>query len=168
MNKSIATAVLAFALLLVNSESAAAPKPASASVAVVVHLYRDFAWEAVVEEPTSSGPGLLDQPRQVLAQYFDNNLVSLILKDRACTARTEGVCNLEFMPIWASQDPGATQLKVLPTIDPSVVSVKFRYPSTNELIELTYRLSKTRSGWRVRDIDYSSGPSLLNILEAKL
>ena len=141
------------------------PRAQAGAVDTVARLYRDYAWEAVVEQPRWRGHGLLDQPREVLVQYFDDALTDLILADRACASRTGAVCKLDFSPIWASQDPGASGLKVSPTTDPTVVAVEFRYPSNAQLIELSYQMIETRSGWRVRDIDYGGGRSLLAILD---
>ena len=131
------------------------------ATAVVAQLYRDFAWEAVVEEPDWPGHGLLDQPRSLLSRYFDDTLVSLILKDRACAKRTKEVCRLDELPIWDSQDPAATALKIAATPDPTVVTVGFRYPANGQQITLAYHLVKTRAGWRIHDIVSHIGGSLL-------
>ena len=139
----------------------------SSAVLTVAQLYRDFAWEAVVEEPEWRGHDLLDQPRTVLARYFDQQVVDLLLADQACESRTHQHCGLGTSPIWASQDPAATELKVLPTEDSSVVVVKFRYPSNGESIELRYQLLHTGTGWRIHDISQGSRWSLLALLSGK-
>jgi hypothetical protein len=54
--------------------------------------------------------------------------------------------------MWDSQDPGATDLKVLPTGDASVVTVQFLYPGRSTPIRLSYHLSHTARGWRISDI----------------
>jgi len=134
-------------------------------VAAVAKLYRDYAWEAVVEEPDFSDLGLFEQPASVLARYFDKHLVDLILRDQRCREKTPTICRLDFQPIWNSQDPGATELKVLPTSDPTTISVEFTYPSDNSHIKLTYHLSRTKSGWKIADIR-GAGWSLRSILES--
>jgi hypothetical protein len=159
--------IAGFSALFVSLAAAPALPSDAGAQAVVAQLYRDFAWEAVVDKPEWPGHSLLEQPRQVLARYFDENLAALILKDRSCVAKTHEICRLDFSPIWASQDPGASELKVSPTKDPGVVAVKFRYPGNGEIIELSYRMSKTRIGWRVHDILYGSGSSLLSVLGSK-
>jgi len=160
--RSTLLTVVAIAVLITSAEAVPRPPKANSQQGTVLKLYRDFAWEAVMDVP--GWDGLMDQPRKVLDQYFDEKLTSLILRDRAC-AEKKGMCRLDFCPIWASQDPSAGDLQVEPSDKPNYVSVKFRYPSTNEKVELKYRLTQTPKGWRISDI---IGPdwSLLNILTA--
>ena len=154
--------VIAVLMISFSSASAAAP----GADAVVSQLYKDFAWETVPDH--AEKPGLIDQPRAVLRRYFDDGLTNLILEDRACAERTHEICRLDFSPIWDSEDPGATGLKVSATKDPSVVRVTFRYPGSNELMDLSYRMTKTKDGWRIHDIAYHSHASLLSLLRAKM
>jgi hypothetical protein len=157
-----------FALLVVCASAAyAEPNTKSGAIQVVAQLYRDFAWEAIIDEPKWVGHDLLDQPRLVLERYFDHNLATLILQDRQCATQTQEICRLDFSPIWASQDPGASETKIIAGATPDIVSVKFRYPSDGTKIELSYRMVKTNVGWRIADIRYSSGSTLLSILSAK-
>lgn len=157
-----------FVLLVACVSTAyAEPNSKSGAVQIVAQLYRDFAWEAIIDEPGWDGHNLLDQPRLVLERYFDHNLASLILKDRQCEIQTHEICRLDFSPIWASQDPGASETKIISGATPNIVSVKFRYPSDGTKIELSYRMVKTNAGWRIADIRYSSGSTLLSILSAK-
>jgi hypothetical protein len=155
-----------FAVLILSLSSLFAAPPPPGADAVVSQLYKDFAWETVADHPEK--PGLIDQPRAVLSRYFDDGLTALILEDRACAERTHEVCRLDFSPIWDSQDPAASGVKVAATKDPSVVRVTFRDPSSGEVTELTYRMTKTQTGWRVHDIVYRSHESLLTLLRAKM
>jgi hypothetical protein len=150
------------ALLLAGvSAFAAEETPAQ----VVTRVYRDFAWEAVIEEPVAAGKTLAEQPRDVLIRYLDDALTALILEDRACVRRTGEICRLDFVPIWGSQDPaGASGLHVSTARDaPDVVSVRFRYPN-GEVAKLTFRMARTARGWRIADIAYGSSPSLVTVL----
>jgi hypothetical protein len=158
--------VLLFAVLAISLSSLSAAPPPTGADAVVSQLYKDFAWEVAPNHPEK--PGLIDQPRAVLRRYFDDSLTNLILADRACAERTHEVCRLDFSPIWDSQDPAASGLKVSVTKDPSVVRVTFRYPGSNEPMDLSYRMTKTQTGWRVHDIAYKSHESLLTLLRAKM
>jgi hypothetical protein len=160
---------LATTLLLAAASSVAAQRAQpSGAVARVAQLYRDFAWEAVVEEPEWRGHDLMEQPRAILLRYFDEHLTDLLLADRACAKRTQGICRLDWVPWWASQDPGATELKVLPTQDSTVVVVTFRYPNTSlDSIKLRYQVLPTKRGWRIHDISQDSSWSLVAQLSGK-
>lgn len=153
---------LGLAPLLVGS----APVP-SEKVRVVSRLYQEFAWEAVIADPELPGQGLLDQPREVLARFFEGSLVELILRDRGEVAKSHEVGRLDFLPIWDSQDPAATDLRVIEGPAPDAVTVTFRYPGRDEPIRLTYHLTKTPNGWRISDIEYAAGYKLRKILEGK-
>ncbi len=157
----MATCTIGVLLLAGASALAAEETPAQ----VVTRLYRDFAWEAVIEEPVAAGKTLVEQPRDVLRRYLDDALADLILADRACVRRTGEVCRLDFVPIWGSQDPaGASGLHVSAARDtPDVVSVRFRTPG-GEPTKLTFRMKRTAGGWRIADIEYGSSPSLVTVL----
>ena len=139
-----------------------------APVTTVVRLYRDFAWEAVFDTATTGQTLLIDQPATVLKIYFTHRLAKLLVEDRRCAVRTREICKLDFQPIWASQDSAAMDLKIeTETPVSNVVTVKYRYPSTGELLQMKYDLTHTAAGWRISDIRYQSGISLLGVLEAK-
>lgn len=146
-------------LLLLPVTALAQRSDSSRAIDTVVQLYKDFAWETLLEEPLSQ-PGLIDQPRSVLARYFDDSLTTLILADRACVARKRAICNLDFLPLWDAQDIGARGIKVLATPDPSVVHVQIRY---SRPVRLVYQLRPGPSGWRIHDIK-SPDWSLLALL----
>lgn len=159
------TRILTATFLAVISSALGASSGPSA-VDVVTQLYRQFAWEAMIEAPQAPDHDLLEQPRAVLSQYFDDQLTGLILRDRQCAATSHEVCRLDFSPIWASQDPAATGLSIVGGADPEVVNVTFRDPRDRKLTHLSFHVRKGRTGWRIADIRYSSGPSLLTILQS--
>jgi hypothetical protein len=84
---------------------------------VVRRLYRDFAWEAVFSDNDADRKwvGLLQQPRRVLQRYFTPKLAGLLVNDARCARKSGEICRIDFLPIWASQDPGATDLVVWDT-----------------------------------------------------
>ena len=141
--------------------------PPTGAAATVIQLYHDYAWQVVIDEPANSSVDLFDQPAQVLSRYFDQHMVELIVRDRECRERTHEVCRLDYAPIWDSQDPGARDMKIRATSDPSKVSVDFVYQGERDRMHLIYMLSKTPEGWRITDIHGSSG-SLRKVLESKL
>jgi hypothetical protein len=135
--------------LLINSAGATPPPDPNSPESIVFKLYRDYAWEAIMAGSFSDA--LFEQPKNVLEQYFDEKLTTLILKNRACEEKN-GMCNLDFDPIWDSQDPSAGDLEVQKTDKQNIISVKFRYPSSDVKIELKYQVTKTAEDWRISDI----------------
>jgi len=153
--------LLTTALFVTSAEARPRPPKENSPEGIVFKVYRDFAWEAVM---AGGGYGLMQQPPEVLKQYFDNKLTSLILRDRKCSEKGE-VCRLDFVPIWDSQDPAAVDLTVEKTKKNNIIKVEFRYPSSNEKIELSYRVTNTAKGWRISDISGKDW-SLLKILSS--
>ena len=163
--KAIGVAML---LILASANVASAQRrPMSSQVATVAQLYRDFAWEAVIEEPSFESLGLLDQPRSILHRYFDDRLTELWLADRECQVKTREVCRVDFSPMWSAQDPVASGLKIVQTADSSRVRVTFR-SYRNQTVELTYSMARTERGWRITDIRRGAEWSLRQLLERKL
>jgi hypothetical protein len=137
--------------------------------AVVVKLYKDFAWEALGSSGATFGPPLAEQPRAVLDKYFDGTLTSLLIDDAACETRSQGEeCNLDFNLMFASQDPSVSDLEIK-ALGAGHVAVSFKYPGNGETIRLEYITVETRSGSRIKDIIYHGQPdrSLVRILSHK-
>ncbi len=152
-----------FSQLINAAESSVMPESA---IKTVANLYKDYAWEAVLEEPDLSNIGLMEQPKAILSKYFSKKLVGLILKDRECVHRTREACRIESLPIWASQDPGATGLKITAAQEPNSILVSFRYPSTGEIVEIKFSMVLEGRNWLISDISSNSGGSLLKVLDA--
>ena len=148
-------------LLLAACSAAGAAEPASE---VVLRLYRDFAWEAVLAQPADTG--LAQQPEAALLSYFTPELAHALAADAACASRRQEVCALDFLPLWASQDPGAYDLSVA-MAGPHAAQATYVSPHTGKATTLRFELAPTKAGWRVSDIVYSSGPSLAQLLSAK-
>jgi hypothetical protein len=151
------------ALLFVTFLSTSTFAEPNRAVAVVLQMYRDFAWTATIDEPMAKS-GFADQPRRVLSRYLSPQLVTLLMKDRKCAARTREICKLEFDPIWASQDPSATEMKIVPGALPNSVDVSYVHPGSRKFTRMRYRVIKLGAIWRIDDIEYSNGTSLHAIL----
>jgi hypothetical protein len=153
-------------MALVSSGSCAAQNTGSADI--VYKIYQDYGWESLFGSP---GEGarvvkrpLVAQPAAVLQQIFDGELTSLLLKEARCLKQTPGaLCNLEFSPIFASQDSGASDLTINGH-DHNKVVVQFIYPSTGQKMQLTYLMRKTPRGWRVVDIVYPAPEASLKTI----
>lgn len=161
MIRFLSLVVIASALFASSAWAELRPPRVNSPEGIVFKLYRDYAWEAVI---AAGYDGLMQQPPQILKQYFDDNLTNLILRDRKCSEKGE-ICRLDFVPIWDSQDPAAVDLTVEKSEKKNIIKVKFRYPSTNKKIELKYRVTMTPKGWRISDISGKDW-SLLAILSS--
>jgi hypothetical protein len=132
---------------------------------VVAWLYRDFSWEVTMGDQYWQNGTLIEQPREVLSQYFSDEMVSLIIKERACVKAKHELCNLNFDPIFVSQDPSAVDLEISHADKSNTVHVRFRYACSQERVNLYFKIEKTARGWRVSNITYGDGKSLLKILK---
>jgi hypothetical protein len=106
--------------------------------------------------------------KRTLSKYFDKELTALFLTDAECQKREQGVCNLDFDPIYDAQDfdRKTTNLQIAAVAGQSgLFKVTFTNLGTRTLV---YRLTKTPGGWRISDIEYPEGPSLKEILSRKI
>lgn len=124
---------------------------------MVEKLYADFP-----EDGTESVQIL---PVPELSKIFTPNLVSLINRDNKCAEEFGGICNLGFSIQWDSQDP--TGAKVMVSQGASPEQVRVSIDGDNDPRELLYIMQQTPSGWRVADIQYRDGSSLVEILSRK-
>ena len=146
--------------------SSAAAQPPSGAMAAVVKLYQDFAAEAVMDTAELSILDLFSRPKAAMARYLDDELVALVLADRECSQRKNEVCNLDFAPIWDSQDMVGVTVKIAQGKTPDRVGVELKFPP-KEVRKLTYVMVKTPAGWRVHDIEYGGHESLVAMLRKK-
>jgi len=146
-----------------------APARSSQQVAVVGKLYQAYAWELFANSDSPFGKSLVDEGHATLRRYFDPVLASLIVRDRRCAERSGELCNLDFDPIFASQDPGAMDMSIRPATD-SIVTVEFTYPGNGERIRLDYHFVRSNGVWRIGDIQYfgSMRTSLRQILSHQI
>jgi hypothetical protein len=144
----------------------AAAQPPTGALAAVAKLYQDFAAEAVMETAELSIPDLFGGTKATMTRYLDDQLVALVMADRECSRRTQEVCNLDFAPIWASQDMVGATVKIAQGKDPARVNVDVRFPQ-NEVRKLTYVMVRTAAGWRVHDIEYEGQESLVTMLKSR-
>lgn len=142
--------------------SARGDEPADA-VSFVAELYRAYAWEVVISEP-HLGPGLFGEPRETLERYLAPELVEGVLADRQRSEESGDIGALDYAPMWASQDPGASQLRIMAGVRPTEVRVEFDYPGNGQRIGIDYRLVQTAKGWRVVNIKSDDGLWLLERL----
>jgi len=114
-------------------------------------------------QPGKETPDWFDN-KETLSKYFDKELTDLFIKDDECAKREQGVCNLDFDPIYDAQDfdKETTDLKIAAVEGQSdSFNVTFTNLGTRTLV---YKLTNTPDGWRISDIKYPEGPPLKEIL----
>jgi len=158
MRSFLPAAIIAVLALMCGGGIASGREAIRADVGVVRSLYEAFAWEAVLED-WGQEQTLVVQPRPVLLRYFTPKLSELILQDRECVARMQEICNLDFLPLWDSQDPTGATVTIAGGSDPGEVLVKVRY-SPNEERKLVFRLANGSDGWRIEDIVFEGWAGL--------
>ena len=138
--------------------------PHDAEVQAVRALYVRFAAEAVMDDVTTDG--MMDAPPAVLRQYLTDELVELWLRDRACALRTHSLCRLDFQPIWHSQDPLGSTVRLRWDAARARVVATLGFGDGSARI-LAYSLVRQGNAWRIADIGYGAGqPTLKQLLSA--
>lgn len=115
---------------------------------VVKRLYKDFAWEAFLDND-KTGEYLYYQKPRILSRFFTGGLAGLIHNDALCAAK-HGMCRLDFNMIFPSQDPNVTDL----TIKREGRSTHVHYKSSGQDVDMEFRLKRTKNGKRIDDILY--------------
>lgn len=159
LRRIIGAGLLLFALVCRSASTEQAD-----SAGVVYLLYKEFGWVALfAPDPKAEhylGAEITDQPEPVLRHYFDKELSRLIVKEAVCLRQHRGeLCNLEFEPLYGSQDPAAEDLLILPHAADQIW-VEYTYPATRAKITIQYRLRHTAQGWRITDIVYPNANQL--------
>ena len=75
--------------------------------------------------------------KQTLLKYFDKELTALFLKDDECAKREQGVCNLDFDPIYDAQDfeEKTINLQIVAVVgQPDLFNVTFTNLGTRTLV----------------------------------
>ena len=124
------------------------------TVAAGTALYREIAWQAVISKPQNAGPALLDQGKNEIGKYFDTSLTDMIIADKKCTAKGQGICGLDFDPLWNSQDPVGASIAITQGAKPDEVLVTVGYASAKNRKPMVFVMAQAGSGWRISDIRF--------------
>lgn len=75
------------------------------------------------------------------------------------------VCNLEFDPLYGSQDTSVTEMKIR-LLKHDVVEMEYIYPPNNKKIAIKYKMTREGGCWLIVDVLYENygGISLKNVL----
>lgn len=126
---------------------------------------KNYAPDAVVRDlykthDKDNGAILDGKSRRLLDKYFDKTLADFIWKD--LTTHRDEVGVLDFDPFYNAQD---TQIKNFavgaPKINGDKASVVVRFQNFTRKETLNYQLVRRKAVWKISDIKYTDGTSLL-------
>lgn len=107
-----------------------------------------------------NGKILNGKNRAILDKYFDKNLANLIWKDLTTHEGEVGV--LDFDPFYNAQDTGIQKLSVgQPKVQGDKADVVVNFENFGNKETITYALVKQNAAWKIADIKYKDGGSLL-------
>jgi hypothetical protein len=127
-------------------------QPAVAPEATVKDLYKTH--------DKDNGAILNGKSRTLLDKYFDKNLANLIWKDM--TTHKDEVGVLDFDPFYNTQDPDIKNLSVgQAKTEGAKATVPVSFTNSGRKETITYALVQQNSAWKISDIKYEGGGSLL-------
>lgn len=107
---------------------------------------------------------LSDEGVQLRQSLFDRDLAALLTKSLAPTPEGD-VGILDFDPFFNGQDIQVTGLQIGEAkIDGDAATVVVSFNNYDQKNVLTYSLRNTENGWKIRDIDYLEGHTLVKNL----
>jgi hypothetical protein len=135
-----------------------ASSPAASAKAWVAEIYRKYT-------PAGGGKGAAWGTDKDVKRYFEGGLAERIVQDRRVAAKRNDAPILDGDPFIDAQDWSIPSFEIS-TDDLGhgrcTAIVKFENAGTRTMVTLD--LVQTRDGWRISDIHYSDGRSLLETL----
>ena len=104
----------------------------------------------------------LDNKKE-LSRYFTRNLTLLFIKDDKCKIKTGGICNLDFDPIIGAQDFDNPNFELKLT-RLSAIKIKANFINSGKDYNMIFVLIDTSNGWKICNIIYDGGLSLVKLL----
>jgi len=148
------TAIKHAAVLVTGAFAICGTAGAESAQSVVARLYKDFAWQALSSQSELFGDVLSHQKKTVLDRYFSPDLTALFLQDESCQSKTKEICSLDFDPLFASQDPGATDLEI-GEAKSNTVPVEFKSSIGSAKVQLDFKMTMIAGAWKITDIIYT-------------
>lgn len=165
----LAYASIVLVIIAPGHSHAAPPQSKSGDISLIAKLYKNFAWQALGTTQDVFGKSLQQQDEAVLRQYFDPTLAALIVQDRECVSRRAEVCNMDFDPLFGSQDATVSDFTIQRE-SAGRIAVAFTSPSSGEKAKLLFHMTQSGTAWRINDVAYQDlrGASLRKLLATKL
>lgn len=106
------------------------------------------------------------QSKEILHKFFDQKLADLIWKELNHQPEDE-VGNLDFDPLYNAQDIQISKFKIgKPKVAGNKATVLVTFDNGGRHNLLTFPLIKTGAGWKIQNINYEDGSTLIKILSA--
>ena len=116
------------------------------------------------EHSGKSDPLQYPASKKLLQAYFYKPLLALYLKDQADSKGEVG--KIDFDPLYDAQDVQITDFNlVLLNHKKGSAYVTARFKNMGVEQEVVFALQTTKAGWRIADVQYKDGRSLLKILK---
>jgi hypothetical protein len=148
--------VTLFGLVVATTRAPASPR-ATTPTALVSELYR--------VHKGGLGPIFNRSGKKYMYRYFDTRLAGLIWKDISDSKPGE-VGKLDFDPLFNSQDAKITEFRVGEAkIAGASATVLVTYRNFGMRGVITHRLHRTPRGWRISNVEYGGGDSLVKVLQ---
>lgn len=140
----------------VQSSSAEMQKGKSSSEAIVEDLYKH----------QKSSPFFQTRNHGLVDKYFTKKLSQLIWNDAVSSKGEVGA--LDFNPIYDAQDYEIKNLSIRQLKgDNDKAEVAVSFENFGVKVDIIYSVILTKHGWRIDNIKYSNGRTLLGILSWK-
>src|SRR5688500_7610290 len=105
-----------------------------------------------------------EKKRAVVDKYFANPLADLIWKDKQTPPGEMGA--IDFDPLYDAQDVGAKKFAVgMATVNGEKATVPVTYENFGEKKNITYQMVRQGDAWKIADIKYQSGFTLLGVFK---
>jgi hypothetical protein len=139
-----------------NSQASASATPAAAPQIAPDALVKDL----YEQHDKKNSPFFQTKNRAPLDKYFDKKLADLIWKDANDSKGEVGV--IDGDPLYNAQDTEIKNFSIAsPKIEREKAEVVVTFNNFDKKEKLTYKLVQRNSEWKIEDIDYGDGSSLL-------
>jgi len=157
MKSNMRFSLLAAAILVCSSASAAWAQTPGAPPKTPAALVKDL-YQA---QKQKRGPFFQRRSRALVDKYFVKSLADLIWKDAHGPKGEVGV--IDGDPLYDAQDMEIKKFAIGKTVSESAIKAKVpvTFENFGEQKIITFMLSKGAVGWRINDIDYGGGRTLV-------
>jgi hypothetical protein len=137
------------------SDSAGAEAQFAVAEPLVADLYK--------QHDANRGP-FREKKRAVVDKYFAKPLADFIWKDKQTPPGEMGA--IDFDPLYDAQDVGAKKFAVgKATVNGEKATVPVTYENFGEKKNITYQMVRQGDAWKIADIKYQSGFTLLSVFK---